>query len=73
MRTTVTERGQTAVPARIRRDYGIEPHSRLEWIDDGHTIRVIPIPEDPIRAARGSTRGLTRRLLEERELERARG
>lgn len=73
MRTTVTERGQKVVPARIRKDYGNEPHSRLEWIDDGHTIRVIPIPEDPIRAARGSSRGLKRRLLVERERERARG
>jgi bifunctional DNA-binding transcriptional regulator/antitoxin component of YhaV-PrlF toxin-antitoxin module len=73
MRTTVTERGQTVVPAKIRRDYSIGPHSRLEWVDDGHTIRVIPIPEDPIRAARGSSQGLSRRLLEERERERARG
>ncbi len=73
MRTTVTERGQTVVPARIRRDYRIGPHSRLEWVDDGHTIRVIPIPEDPVRAARGSSQGLSQRLLEERERERARG
>jgi AbrB family looped-hinge helix DNA binding protein len=73
MRTTVTERGQTVVPARIRKDYRIGPHSRLEWIDDGQTIRVIPIPEDPVRAARGSSKGLSRRLLEERERERARG
>ena len=67
MRTTVTERGQTVVPARIRRDYGIEAQTRLEWIDDGHSIRVIPIPEDPVRAARGSSHGLGRRLLAERE------
>jgi hypothetical protein len=44
----------------------------LEWLDDGHAIRVIPIPDDPIRAARGSTHGLSRRLLEERQRERAR-
>src|SRR3954453_309901 len=73
MRTTVTQRGQTVVPAKIRRDYGIEPQTRLEWIDDGYTIRVIPIPEDPVRAARGSSHGLGRRLLAERERERARG
>jgi len=73
MKTTVTERGQTVVPATIRRNYRIEPHSRLEWIDDGQTIRVIPIPEDPIRAARGSSHGLSQRLLEERKRERARG
>lgn len=70
MRTTVTERGQTVVPAKIRRDYGIETQSTLEWIDDGHTIRVVPLPPDPIRAARGSSKGLGRRLAEERERER---
>lgn len=72
MRTTLTERGQTVIPAKIRRDHGLETHSRLEWIDDGHSIRVVPIPADPIRAAIGRTKNLGRRLLEERELERAR-
>jgi AbrB family looped-hinge helix DNA binding protein len=72
MKTTVTERGQTVVPAKIRRDHGIEPQTRLEWIDDGHSIRVVPIPGDPIRAARGTSRGLRRKLLEERGRERAR-
>lgn len=73
MTTIVTELGQTEVPEQIRQDHGIQPESRLEWIDDGRTIRVVPIPRDPIRAARGSSQGLTRRLLEERQRERARG
>ena len=72
MKTVVTDRGQTAIPAKIRRDHGIETRSHLEWIDDGRTIRVVPIPGDPIRAAKGSTRGLTRRLLSERASERER-
>lgn len=71
MRTTVTARGQTVVPARIRRDHGIEARTRLEWIDDGMTIRVIPVPADPIRSVRGSFSGLTRRLSEERKTQRA--
>jgi AbrB family looped-hinge helix DNA binding protein len=72
MRTTVTARGQTVVPAKIRKAYHIEPQTQLEWIDDGQTIRVVPIPPDPIRAAKGSSKGLSRRLLEERERERRR-
>jgi AbrB family looped-hinge helix DNA binding protein len=72
MKTTVTERGQTVVPAKIRRDYGIEPQTRLEWIDDGRSIRVVPLPGDPIRAAKGASKGLGRRLLKERARERAR-
>lgn len=73
MRTTVSSRGQTVVPARIRRDHGIDPRTRLEWIDDGQTIRVVPIPEDPIAAAKGATHGLLPALLKERERERQLG
>ncbi|RMH22342.1 MAG: AbrB/MazE/SpoVT family DNA-binding domain-containing protein [Acidobacteria bacterium] len=73
MRTTVTVRGQTVVPAKIRRAYRIGPQTQLEWIDDGHTIRVVPIPEDPVNAARGISSGLLRGLLKERSAERRRG
>ena len=74
MRTTVSTRGQTAVPAEIRRRYGIEEGSRLEWVDDGRSIRVIPVPADPVKALRGSAKGegLYDRLMEERARERAR-
>ncbi len=72
MRTTVTSRGQTVVPAKIRKDHKIRPQTQLEWIDDGQTIRVVPIPPDPVRAAKGSSQGLRRRLLQEREWERKR-
>ena len=70
MRTTVTSRGQTVVPARIRRDHRINPQTQLEWIDDGETIRVVPIPPDPILAAKGVSKGLRQRLMREREWER---
>ena len=73
MRTTMTSRGQTVVPAKIRREHGIQPQTQLEWIDDGQTIRVVPIPEDPIRAAKRPGGKLTTHLLRERELERNRG
>ena len=74
MHTTVTTRGQTVVPAEIRRRYGIEEGSRLEWVDDGQVIRVIPVPADPVEALYGSARGegLYNRLMEERARERAR-
>lgn len=72
MRTTVTSRGQTVVPAKIRRDHGIHPHMQLEWIDDGETVRVVAVPPDSIRAAKGVSKGLHQRLLDERERERQR-
>jgi bifunctional DNA-binding transcriptional regulator/antitoxin component of YhaV-PrlF toxin-antitoxin module len=72
MRTTVTARGQTVVPAKIRRDHAIQPETRLEWIDDGQTIRVVPLPPDPIAAAIGVAKGLGEKLLAERRLDRDR-
>ena len=72
MRTTVTSRGQTVVPAKIRKDHAIEPETLLEWIDDGESIRVVPLPRDPIGAAIGSTSGFGEKLLAERRLDRDR-
>jgi bifunctional DNA-binding transcriptional regulator/antitoxin component of YhaV-PrlF toxin-antitoxin module len=72
MKSTMTEKGQTVVPAKIRRDHGLHARTRLEWIDDGRSIRVVPVPEDPIREVKGTTRGLRKRLLEQRAIERSR-
>jgi bifunctional DNA-binding transcriptional regulator/antitoxin component of YhaV-PrlF toxin-antitoxin module len=56
MKSTVTQRGQTAIPAAIRKRYHIVAHTRIEWIDDGHGISIVPIPADPIKALRGKFR-----------------
>ncbi len=74
METAVTRRGQTTIPSEIRRHYNIKGGDRLVWLDDGETIKVIPVPADPIRALRGIGRGerLLERLLESRREERER-
>lgn len=75
MMSTVTVRGQTAIPAAIRRRYHLSAHSRIEWIDDGTTVSVVPVPADPIKTLRGKYRnsGLNRALAKARAEERRRG
>lgn len=68
MQTAVTKRGQTVIPAAIRKRYRIDNGAHLVWLDDGETIRVVPVADDPLQSLRGRGRGkkLTERLLSER-------
>jgi AbrB family looped-hinge helix DNA binding protein len=67
MRSTLTERGQTVVPATIRKHFGLTPADRLEWIIEGDSLRVSPVRADPVAAFRGRGQGgATARLLAER-------
>jgi AbrB family looped-hinge helix DNA binding protein len=73
MQTAVSKRGQTVIPATIRKRYQIQEGDYLVWIDDGDTIRVVPVSHDPIQALRGSGRGerLVERLLAARQEDRS--
>ena len=68
MESTITERGQTAIPAALRKKYGMRPHMKLVWVDTGGGIRVVPVPSDPIKGFRGMFKGLglTGSLLKDR-------
>jgi AbrB family looped-hinge helix DNA binding protein len=74
MRTTVTQRGQTVIPAELRRRYGITEGMEIEWVDTGTGLKAIPVPTDPVAALRGIGRGerLVDTLLEERRRDRER-
>lgn len=73
MRTKVTTRGQISIPATIRRQLRIKADTTVEWVVEGNTVRVIPLPDDPLRAFRGSGKGGTvKELLKDRRRDRAR-
>jgi len=67
MRSTITSRGQTVIPAEIRRRFRLTTADRLEWIEvDGH-LMVIPVRANAIEAFRGQGKGgSVKRLLAER-------
>ena len=73
MKSTLTSRGQTVVPAKIRQQFGLTPADGLEWLVEGATIRVVPVHRDPVAAFRGQGKGgAVKRLLAERQADRAR-
>lgn len=73
MKSTITSRGQTVVPAEIRRRFGLTPADGLEWLVEDNTIRVVPVRQDPVAAFRGQGKGGgAKRLLAERKADRAR-
>ncbi len=75
MHTTLTKRGQTVVPAEIRKRYNLKPGDYLVWLDTGEGIKVVPVPADPLEALTGCAKGeglleaLYRYRKEERERE----
>jgi bifunctional DNA-binding transcriptional regulator/antitoxin component of YhaV-PrlF toxin-antitoxin module len=72
MTSTVSVRGQTAIPVAIRKRYGITSQTRLEWVDDGHGISIIPVPKDTVKSLKGRFKGvdLMGSLLKMRQEER---
>ena len=73
MRSTITSRGQTVIPAAIRRRFHLTPADGLEWIIEGDEIRVVPVHKNPIDAFRGQGRGgANQRLLADRQQDRER-
>jgi len=74
MQTTISKRGQTVVPAVLRRKHKIEEGDRLVWIDDGETIKVVHVSGDAVRTLKGIARGegLREDLLKWRREERSR-
>jgi AbrB family looped-hinge helix DNA binding protein len=74
MKTAVTKRWQTAIPAQIRKRHKIEEGAQLVWLDNGETIQIVPVSADPLRALRGRGRGekLVEKLLAARREDRDR-
>jgi AbrB family looped-hinge helix DNA binding protein len=65
-------KGQIVIPAAIRKRYRIEPGTRIQIMDYGGIIYLVPPVEDPIRAACGllpSKPSLSQKLLRERKKE----
>jgi len=72
---TVSAKGWIVIPKVYREKYGLEPGRKVQVVDYGGGLSIVPIAEDPIEALRGmfaNGPSLTEDLLEERRRERER-
>jgi AbrB family looped-hinge helix DNA binding protein len=72
---TVSAKGWVVIPADYRRRYQVHPGSRVEIVDYGGGMSLVPVLARPLRDAQGLLKGrrsLTRALLRERARERKR-
>ncbi len=73
MKTKVTSRGQTSIPAKIRREFDITEQTMLDWVVEEGRIVIYPIPENPFEKLRGIARHIgpsVADLLEQRRQDR---
>jgi len=63
MPISISSKGQMVIPARIRKKYRIEARSKVELVDTGKEIVIIPLPKEPFKSSRGILRGVTTKDL----------
>ena len=59
MTITVSARGQMVIPASIRKRYSIKPNTKVELIDLGKEVVIVPISEQSLSKSRGILKGIS--------------
>lgn len=70
----ISTKGWVVIPKHLRNKYGLRPGARVQVVDYGNKLALIPLPEDPVEALHGMLAegpSLTEDLLTERARERA--
>jgi len=72
---TVSAKGWVVIPKSLREKYGLKKGTRVQVVDHGDVLVLVPLPSDPVKALHGMLEGgpsLTEELLAERARERTR-
>ena len=72
---TVSTKGWVVIPKDLREKYGIKKGTRIQIVDYGEVLALVPLPDDPVEALHGMLAdgpSLTADLLAEHAHERTR-
>jgi AbrB family looped-hinge helix DNA binding protein len=71
MKTSIiSKKGWVVIPREVRERHSLKQGDRVQVIDSGDMISIVPLSRDPIKQARGIARGktsLVKALLESRQ------
>ena len=74
MNLTISSKGWVVIPAELRRKYNLTPGVKVQVVDYGGVLALLPVAESPIEEAAGLLEGdtsLTASLLDEHARETA--
>ncbi|MFQ6101626.1 MAG: AbrB/MazE/SpoVT family DNA-binding domain-containing protein [Anaerolineae bacterium] len=72
---TISAKGWVVIPKILREKYGLKKGTRVQIVEYGQAVGLVPLPEDPVEALYGMLKdgpSLTADLLAERARERTR-
>lgn len=72
---TISAKGWVVIPAECRKKHHLVPGTKVNVVDHGGVVAIVPAFADPVREARGilkSRKSLSKALLNERKRERKR-
>ena len=75
MKVTLSQKGWVVIPAVLRKKYRLEPGDRLQVVDYGGVLALVPAFEDPVKEGAGLLKGddsLAQAIVEEHRQERQR-
>lgn len=71
MTLTVSAKGQMVIPASIRKKYSIKPNTKIELLDLGKELVIVPVAGQSLSQSRGILKGVsTLDLVKERRISR---
>jgi AbrB family looped-hinge helix DNA binding protein len=76
MTVTVSSKGWVVIPAELRNKHNLQPGTKVQVVDYGGVLALVPKLQDPVHQAAGMLKGrksLRRALLAEHRAERHRG
>lgn len=71
MTLKISNKGQIVIPAFIRKKYGLTPKTKVELLDTGNEIVIVPVTGKDYKAARGILKGVSvKDIVNQRRAER---